>query len=259
MVCVNVPPEIYTIPPTCPIYNVRYVYVYDYYPDVAYVGYLPGYAGSYVYGPTVVYGTDYDYPAWYGSVYYPGPFTWGFGACFDPWYDCWDFGIGFDWGPSWFWHDGFHHHWFGPGGFRDYRHFEDHRFARMHGGDFDDHHNIYNRLDTQHRNVIDHGHEGVARLPSRSENNVFAGHDGNVYRRTDQGWEARENRSWTPMDRAPEADEERTAAFREPESAGGGLEADHFARERGAFRASEFFGGGSRGGGFGGHGGGGHR
>jgi hypothetical protein len=255
-VCVAVPPEIYTIPPSSPVYNVRYVNVYDYNPDVAYVGYLPGYAGNYVYGPTVVYGTGYTYPGWDGSVYYPGPFTWGYGASFDPWNDSWDYGLGLFWGPEWFWHDRFRHHWFGPGGFRDYRHLEDHRFADIHGHDFDDHHNIYGRLDNGHRNVIAHDEGGFTRMPSRSENNVFAGHDGTVYRRTEQGWDTRQNRSWTHMNQVPEIHvPERAPAFRAPSPAMGGLEADHFARERGAVRAGGFSGGGFHGGGGGGGGG----
>ncbi len=61
VVCVSVPQEIYTIPPSCPVYNVKYVYVYDYTPTVVYVGYTPGYTGCYVYGATVVYGTGHVY------------------------------------------------------------------------------------------------------------------------------------------------------------------------------------------------------
>jgi uncharacterized membrane protein YgcG len=269
-VCVSVPPEIYTIPPSSPIYNVRYVYVYDYDPDFAYVGYLPGYAGCYVDGPTVVYGTGYDYSGWYGSVYYPGPFTWGFGASFDPWNDSWGFGLGYDWGPTWFWHDRFHHRWFGPGGFRDYRGFGDHRFAEMHGADFDDHYNVYRRLENGHANMFVPRDTGFEHAAWGGENNVFAGHDGSVYRRTDQGWEARQNGGWARMNEVPEIHmPEPVPAYRGP-TYSGGLEADHFARERGAFRAGGYSGGGFHGGafsagggfhggGFSGGGGGGHR
>ena len=44
-VCDSVPQVIYTLPPSCPVYNCRYVYVYDSTPDVVYCGYLPGYTG----------------------------------------------------------------------------------------------------------------------------------------------------------------------------------------------------------------------
>jgi hypothetical protein len=101
-VCVAVPPAIYTIPPSCPLYNVTYVHVYDYYPDVAYVGYLPGYFDNYVYGPTVVYGTGYDYPGYLGDEYIAPPCTWGFGAYYDPWTCGWGFGFGYGWGADWF-------------------------------------------------------------------------------------------------------------------------------------------------------------
>ena len=39
----EVPDVIYTIPPSCPHYNVKYVYIYDSTPEVVYVGYTPGY------------------------------------------------------------------------------------------------------------------------------------------------------------------------------------------------------------------------
>jgi len=84
-VCVEVPKEVQDIPPSSPSYNVKYVYVYDTTPEVVYVGYTPGYVGSYVYGPTVVYGTGYYYAPWYGTAYYPHPVTWGFSMHYNPW------------------------------------------------------------------------------------------------------------------------------------------------------------------------------
>ncbi|RIK65918.1 MAG: hypothetical protein DCC65_11600 [Planctomycetota bacterium] len=47
-VCSSVPPDIYTIPPTSPVYNVTYVKVYDATPDAVEVGYTSGYSGEYV-------------------------------------------------------------------------------------------------------------------------------------------------------------------------------------------------------------------
>ena len=49
------------IPPSCPVYDVRWVYVYDSTPEVVYVGYVPGYLGWYPYYGTVVYGTGHRY------------------------------------------------------------------------------------------------------------------------------------------------------------------------------------------------------
>ncbi len=114
-VCVNVPDIIYTIPPRCPIYGVRYVRVYNYTPDVVYVGYTAGYTGCYVYGRTVVYGTGYNYHPWHRHAYYARPWTWGFNVYYDPWIG-WSFGAG--WGQPYGWlvrPTGFEHAgWWGP-------------------------------------------------------------------------------------------------------------------------------------------------
>jgi len=99
-VCISVPEVIYTIPPRYPVYNVRYVRVYSYTPDIVYVGYTSGYTGSYVYGRTVVYGTGYNYHPWYKHSYYARPWTWGFNVHYDPWAG-WSFGAG--WGQSHGW------------------------------------------------------------------------------------------------------------------------------------------------------------
>lgn len=49
-VSTEVPQAVNTIPPSSPVYNVRYVYIYDHTPDVVFTGYTPGYLGSYVRG-----------------------------------------------------------------------------------------------------------------------------------------------------------------------------------------------------------------
>ena len=138
--------EIETLPPDSPVYNVKFVQVYDSTPEVVYVGYTPGYVGSYVYGGTVVYGTGYLYPAWMGAVYFPIPFTWGSSPFYDPFYCSWGYGWGFGagfisgsfWGftagviSSHWWHGwgwgGWHHwnhHWRHP-------HYSIHRSVNIH-------------------------------------------------------------------------------------------------------------------------------
>ena len=58
----SVPPVIYTIPRSHPLHYVTYVRVYDAVGDEVYVGYTPGYVGSYVTPEsTVVYGTGWYY------------------------------------------------------------------------------------------------------------------------------------------------------------------------------------------------------
>jgi hypothetical protein len=65
----SVPPVIYTIPPTSPLYNVTYVKVYSATPTAVTYGYTSGYMMGFVTAGVVVYGTGYYYP----PVVIPGP------------------------------------------------------------------------------------------------------------------------------------------------------------------------------------------
>jgi len=86
LVAVEIPDVIYDIPPSNPHYNVTYVRVYDVTPEVVYVGYTPGYLGSYYYHGSVVYGTGWHYDPWYSAYYYPRRLTFGYSPYYDPWY-----------------------------------------------------------------------------------------------------------------------------------------------------------------------------
>jgi hypothetical protein len=99
VVCVNRPDDVDLIPPTCPVYNIKYVYIYDVQPDWVYMGYTPGYLNAFIYGPTVVYGTGYYYRPWRGRHYYARPYTWGFGVHYNPWIG---WSLGYDYGFNWF-------------------------------------------------------------------------------------------------------------------------------------------------------------
>ena len=82
-VAISVPGVIYTIPVTSPVYYVTYVRIYGATPTVVYVGYTPGYLGTVVTPDgVVVYGTGVVYPAYVGTVWYPPPPTYGYGAGF---------------------------------------------------------------------------------------------------------------------------------------------------------------------------------
>ncbi|HTR99221.1 MAG TPA: carbohydrate-binding family V/XII, partial [Bacteroidota bacterium] len=123
-VCTRVPPVIYTIPPSYPVYYVRYARVYGFSPAVVYAGYTPGYTGAYVFGGTVVYGTGYWYRPWFRRYYYPRPWTWGFGVHYDPWTG-WALGYPVPWWRprGWFVYGGWgvvHAGWWGPLGYRPY-------------------------------------------------------------------------------------------------------------------------------------------
>jgi len=103
------PPEVQDLPPSCPVYNTKYVYVYDSTPEIVYVGYTPGYVGCYPYYGTVVYGTGYYYPPWVGVYYYPRPPTWSLSVAYNPWTG-WSVGVGYSFGPVHisFWSGGYY-------------------------------------------------------------------------------------------------------------------------------------------------------
>jgi hypothetical protein len=93
-VSLNPPQEVNKIPPNNPHYNAKYVKVYDSTDDTAYVGYTPGYTGSYVDSGTVVYGTGYNYPAYASAdTYIPpaAPATYGYAATYDPYASTWGY------------------------------------------------------------------------------------------------------------------------------------------------------------------------
>ncbi len=91
-VSVSPPAERKKIPPSNSHYNASYVDVYDSTDAVAYVGYTPGYTGSYVQDGTVRYGTGYDYPAYQtNTAYIPPPTTYGYNAAYDPYASSWSY------------------------------------------------------------------------------------------------------------------------------------------------------------------------
>ncbi|HET7498192.1 MAG TPA: carbohydrate-binding family V/XII [Candidatus Eisenbacteria bacterium] len=207
------------IPPSCPVYDVRYVYVYEATPEVVYVGYLPGYLGWYPYYGTVVYGTGYQYNGWRGRHhFYPRRFTWGIHARYNPWLGRWSFGFSYSTG---FLRVGSRWRsdasvprtrtrsaWFGPGGFRRPLVSQDMallrtrpqrrvRAAALEGLPS----NLYNRTENVTR-VDRVRNRAIARpivRPSPVPNDVFGGKDGRVYRREGDGtWQVRTGSEWKP-------------------------------------------------------------
>ncbi len=124
------PEEVEDLPASCPVYNIKYVYVYDVQPDIVYVGYTPGYYHSYVYMGTVVYGTGYYYRPWYGAYYYPRPVTYGFSVHWNP-YSGWGFSLGFSYGwVGWGFHPYYRPYWGPRGYYAGYRHGYYHGYHR---------------------------------------------------------------------------------------------------------------------------------
>ena len=190
----NRPAEADLVPPQCPVYNCKYVYVYDVTPDYIWMGYTPGYLNSFISGPTVVYGTGFYYDPWWAGFYYPRPWTWGFNMWYDPWYG-WTFGydFGLDWfnfGLGWnFWYGG----WWGPWIYRPpyvWHHF------RGHG--------LYER-DVRRIRMADHqvdlysSRQDVMR--NNSSEGLYTDREGHVFRQDGNGgWQQREGNQWKPLD-----------------------------------------------------------
>jgi hypothetical protein len=208
------PSEVDDIPPSEPVYNVKYVYIYDSTPDVVYVGYTPGYCHSYWYRGVPYYGTGYYYRPWYGHYYYPRPCTFGFGVHYNP-YTGWGFSVGvsYGWFNASFYRPGYGY--WGPGGYRHgYRHGYHHGYhhgyqngylrgyAAGHANGRYSSRNVYNRRSTgirstrdvtRNRDLSSVSNRKVSARPSNKPNNIYTDRDGNIHRRDNNGNWTREN------------------------------------------------------------------
>lgn len=215
--------EIAKIPPSSPLYNVTYVHVYESTPDVVYVGYTPGYLWSFPYYGVPVYGTGWYYPPYWGRYYYPRPPTWGLHVGYNPWTG-WNFGmswsngfmtIGMSWGGGW---GGAYRPWGCCGGWYGggYRgptfinignninignranisdRLGDNKLALS---DRAGAKNLYQRPENRDRLANKNQRDRLkqARPAAQRPNNVFADRNGKVARRTDNGWESRNEGRW---------------------------------------------------------------
>jgi hypothetical protein len=227
----SVPDGVYDIPPSNRNYNTTQVKVYGSTPEVVYVGYYPGYMGSYVYGGCVVYGTGWYYPPYISPyAYYPYHPTWGLHVGWNP-YTGWGFGLSWSSGPfrisvgfgGWGGYSG----WYGPGGYRPpyYRPYPGGGYNKPvfinngninigsgsinQGGrnQINVNNNLYARGENAGRNATQPRAKnagvgagaGVAARPATGKaNNVFADRNGDVYRRNSNGsWDKRGNGSWS--------------------------------------------------------------
>lgn len=227
------PAEVDDIEPSSPVYNVKYVYIYDSTPDVVYVGYTPGYYGNYIYGPTVIYGTGFYYDPWYGSLYYPRPLTWGFGMSYNP-FTGWGIGFGVGFGPitvGFGWGGFYGGYWgcpafrppycypgggfYGPGyrppypggrppGYGGGRPPVNGRPStgpanNIYGNRAGVNSNISNRMNNTPSNINREGK--TSKLP---DNNVFTDKNGNVFRQNNNGnWQSRQGNNWKSTDKLP--------------------------------------------------------
>lgn len=209
-VCTVRPDEVDQIPPESAVYNVKYTYIYESTPEVVYVGYLPGYTYSYVYGGVVVYGTGYYYRPWYGAYYYPRPVTWGYGVHYSP-YGGWGFSVGISYGwIGWGFHPYRRAYW-GPRGYhrgyrhgynRGYRHGYNRGYSRgarsgaragYAAGSRNSNRNVYNNRSNGVKNTgnvrnsqASNNMNNKARANGKS-NNMYSDKKGNVYQRDKSG------------------------------------------------------------------------
>ena len=266
IIATKIPAIIYTIPPECPIFNVVYVRIYDVTPEYVYVGYTPGYTGTYIYNTTIVYGTGYYYPGWYGYYYYPRPVTWGYHAHWNP-YTGWRFGISYHSGPFHFYIGGGHWYrggWWGPRHYRAHRHgyHRGYRSGFRAGYRAGQHNNMYNNK--RNKGSVSH-HKGApgsrpkANIGKTRPNNVYADNKGNVHRKTDKGWESRTKDGWQSdkgqQNKTKNNGQQRSDVSRNKQSQNQQLNNSYQNRQRGAqntqhrSRSSGSRGGGGRGGG----------
>jgi hypothetical protein len=225
--CTERPADVEKIPPSNPKYNVKYVYIYDSTPEYIYMGYTSGYLGCYPYGPTVVYGTGWYYPPYFGPYYYyPHPMTWGFSMHYNPWTGFSmgvGFTVGFGFGMSFYgggyWGPPMYHPPFRP----PYHRYYGGRPVHIHTGDIninngninninrDRTNNLYSRRNDVATRDVNRGNLGagtrdvpggnskpaMTREGTRMPNNVQADRNGGVYRQNqDRQWNERQGSGW---------------------------------------------------------------
>jgi hypothetical protein len=221
------------IPASNPLYNTRYVQIFNATPEAVFVGYTPGYLGAYPYFGTVVYGTGWHTPGYVGASYSPHAWTYGWGSAWSPYWG-WGMGSGFGWGFAWgfAWASGLDH-WgwsggcWGPAGIYNTIRIESFssgrgalagtwpglnagqagaQLASVPGGKIPVN-NLYNRGKNPGRRAsTDQILQSKQQLLSRPKtarekpNNVFAGSDGQIYRRTAQGqWQRSSAGGWVNL------------------------------------------------------------
>ncbi len=242
-VSASTPPGIDTIPPDCPIYNVRYVQVYECTPEVCYCGYTAGYTGCYVVGGCPVWGTGFVYDPWWHHHYHPRCWTWGLGMSYDPRSCSWGSDVETRFGGSAGWFAfGLHGsagRWWGPCGYRPvYIHTgrpgtgqilrERQLVPQQARARFDlaAQGSVYRgrARPTTPAPSTHHPQEPPARAPFASRpiapgESFHSTPEGEVFRHGDQGWERWQGKAWEPApghEAAPSHAPERPIAPEEP-------------------------------------------
>jgi len=181
----TIPAEIYTIPPSSPLFHVRYSYIYGATPELVYVGYTPGYLGAFVSDGVVVFGTGWWYPGMFCGDFWCGwPWTWGFGFQFSYW------------GGGWFWRPVGNYWWYHttPGVHRVFsEHWNPHWGVRNQSwirGNV----NAYSHWSGNAVATRTFEQRGPVSLPGHAARpDLYAGRDGQVYQHRPNGWYQQNN------------------------------------------------------------------
>ena len=255
-VAASVPAVIYTIPPSSPIHYVTYVRVYGATASTVYVGYTPGYMGTVV-APTgvVVFGTGYVYTPWIGTVYYPPPATYGYGAtiAYSSW-GGWAVGFGFGypvyppyWGPYAY-----------GAGFAAGMAFGAAAWGCCWYGSYNiTINNVYHHWSSgtvpTSKGTYHYAHAGHTSEVKGPGGNRYVDHNGNVYRKENGQWQHYQNGSWNNINKqqAKQQASGRMSAARQQNSTLGSsasqsqsLDRMQSARENGENRFQQFRSGG---------------
>lgn len=256
-VCTSVPQVIYTIPPSCPVYNVTYVKVYSSTSTSVVVGYTSGYNGEYVSTDgTLMFGSGAYagvitpvYPLYGGwSSCYPCYYSYGCGACYHSgycgYYSCGaahygpygGAGYGASYNPS----TGTYSrsaYASGPGGSAAVR-----QAYNPYSNTYGAHAGASNGYSSWGASTVSQGdkwasashttnangvtrasaqnssgqwaeasHYGNTTVGTGSSGDLYAGHDGNVYKKTDSGWQSYSNGSWNSVQKPAQSPASATA------------------------------------------------
>lgn len=195
----TIPAEIYNIPPSNPLYHLRYVYIYGATPDYVYVGYTPGYMGAFVSDGVVVFGTGWWYPGWCGIAWpyycYGWPWTWGLGFEFSYW------------GGGWFWHPVGSFWWY-HGGPVTHRVFYEHwnpQWSTANRAWVRGNVNAYSHWQGNAVVARNFRQPGNVAPGGAAHPDLYAGHNGQVYEHRSDGWYQRDQSGqWQRMPANPQ-------------------------------------------------------
>jgi len=263
----SIPKEVYTIPPSSPVHNVTYVYVYESTPAYVTYGYTSGYFGVYYAHGCMVYGTGWYYPPYYHwGGYYPYYYSWpnsyGVAAWYNPYTGTYGRGA-YYYGPyggagyaarynpatGTYARGGYAYGPYNARGWAEAYNPRTGTYARTHQGA-----NVYGnwgstyvqRGDDWARTGHVAGKEagawgygtsgGNKGFVGHNGDDLYAGRNGNVYRKSDDGWQEFDKGGWNNVEKTKPAPKERPSTANVNKDTLNQLNRDNYNRNRGTQR-----------------------